>query len=126
MKALRAPCRIIAENAGVEGEVRLEISTSFPSSLVPRRRYTVLCPQVIVQRLLGQSFEIGYNAMTDVVQNLLEAGVIDPAKVTKNGLLNSCSIAGTMLTTQAVMVEKQKGNASIGFGAQGMPSGMTV
>lgn len=82
--------------------------------------------QVIVQKLLGQSFEIGYNAMDDVVQNMMEAGIIDPAKVTKNGLLNSCSIAGTMLTTQAVMVEKQKSNTSIGFGAQGMPSGMTV
>jgi len=102
MKALRAPCRIIAENAGVEGEV-------------------------IVQKLLGQSFEMGYNAMDDKVQNLMEAGVIDPAKVTKNGLMNSCSIAGIMLTTQAVMVEKKKGSAGeLGFTKQGMPSGMTV
>jgi chaperonin GroEL (HSP60 family) len=42
----------------------------------------------------------GYNAMDDKVEDLLAAGVIDPAKVTKNGLLNSCSIAGIMLTTQ--------------------------
>jgi hypothetical protein len=56
MKSLRAPARLIAENAGVEGEV-------------------------IVQKLLGQPFEVGYNAMTDTVENLLEAGVIDPAKV---------------------------------------------
>ncbi len=42
----------------------------------------------------------GYNAMEDKVEDLLKAGVIDPAKVTKNGLLNSCSIAGIMLTTQ--------------------------
>ena len=83
--------------------------------------------QVIVQKLLGQSFEIGYNAMDDRVQNLMEAGVIDPAKVTKNGLLNACSIAGIMLTTQAVMVEKQKGSAAaLGYGREGMPSGMTV
>ncbi len=39
--------------------------------------------------------------MVDKVEDLLSAGVIDPAKVTKNGLLNSCSIAGIMLTTQA-------------------------
>lgn len=102
MKSLRAPARIIAENAGVEGEV-------------------------VVQRLLGQAFEMGYNAMDDKIQNLLEAGVIDPAKVTKNGLLNSCSIAGIMLTTQAVMVERKKGDhRELGLGRSGMPSGMTV
>lgn len=102
MKSLRAPCRIIAHNAGVEGEV-------------------------IVQKLMGQPFEIGYNAMNDTIVNLMDAGVIDPAKVTKNGLLNSCSIAGIMLTTQAVMVEKNKpSGAPGGFGPGGMPTGMTV
>ena len=70
---------------------------------------------------------MGYNAMDDVIQNMMEAGVIDPTKVTKNGLLNSCSIAGIMLTTQAVMVEKKKGSASeLGYNAAGMPSGMTI
>ena len=98
------------------------------STLVPVLNITLAPPsQVIVQKLLGQSFEIGYNAMDDRVQNLMEAGVIDPAKVTKNGLLNACSIAGIMLTTQAVMVEKQKGSAAaLGYGREGMPSGMTV
>ena len=43
---------------------------------------------------------MGYNAMDDKIENLMEAGVIDPAKVTRNGLLNSCSIASIMLTTQ--------------------------
>ncbi|KAL6747183.1 chaperonin 60A [Haematococcus lacustris] len=102
MKALRAPCRIIAENSGVEGEV-------------------------IVQRLLGLPFEQGYNAMDDKVEDLLAAGVIDPAKVTKNGLLNSCSIAGIMLTTQAVMVERKKGDASsLGLTKSGVPTGMSI
>jgi len=102
MKSLRAPCRIIAENAGVEGEV-------------------------IINRLLGQPFEMGYDAMTDRVTNLLDAGVIDPAKVTRNGLQNSCSIAGIMLTTQAVMVERNKpAEAPGGMGAAGMPAGMTI
>eukprot|EP00887_Chlorella_sp_A99_P002510 scaffold6.g2510.t1 len=54
-KALRAPARIIAENAGVEGEV-------------------------VVQKLLGQPFEVGYNAMYDRIEDLLDAGVLDPAK----------------------------------------------
>jgi chaperonin GroEL (HSP60 family) len=56
MKALRAPVRIIAENAGVEGEV-------------------------IIEQLLGKPFSMGYNAMADRVEDLLAAGVIDPAKV---------------------------------------------
>ncbi|GIL80648.1 hypothetical protein Vretimale_9202 [Volvox reticuliferus] len=102
MKSLRAPCRLIADNAGVEGEV-------------------------IVQRLLGKPFEIGYNAMIDKVENLLDVGVIDPAKVTRNGLLNSVSIAGIMLTTQAVMVEKSKpSSAPGGMTPSGMPAGMTI
>ncbi|GLC52828.1 Chaperonin 60 subunit alpha 1, chloroplastic [Pleodorina starrii] len=102
MKSLRAPCRLIADNAGVEGEV-------------------------VVQRLLGKPFEVGYNAMIDKVENLLDAGVIDPAKVTRNGLLNSVSIAGIMLTTQAVMVEKSKPSEMPGgMSASGMPSGMTI
>ncbi|KAG2452268.1 hypothetical protein HYH02_003292 [Chlamydomonas schloesseri] len=102
MKSLRAPCRLIADNAGVEGEV-------------------------IVQRLLGKPFEVGYNAMIDKVENLLDAGVIDPAKVTRNGLLNSVSIAGIMLTTQAVMVERNKpSEVPGGMTASGMPAGMTI
>ena len=103
MKALRSPCRIIAENAGVEGEV-------------------------IINKLLGKPFEIGYDAMTDTVCDLMAAGVIDPAKVTRNGLQNSCSIAGIMLTTQAVMVEKTRpgADAAGGMGAGGMPAGMTI
>lgn len=56
--------------------------------------------EVIVQKLLGLPFEVGYNAMIDKVENLVEAGVIDPAKVTRNGLLNATSIAGILLTTQ--------------------------
>ncbi|KAI7845975.1 hypothetical protein COHA_000520 [Chlorella ohadii] len=102
MKALRAPCRAIAENAGVEGEV-------------------------IVQKLLGQSFEVGYNAMYDRIENLIEAGVLDPAKVTRSGLTNACSIAGIMLTTQAVMTEqKRKKEALPGMSPGGMPAGLTM
>lgn len=104
MKALRAPCRAIAENAGIEGEV-------------------------IVQRLLGEPFEIGYNAMYDRVENLIEAGVLDPAKVTRSGLTNAGSIAGIMLTTQAVMTEKPGNKAATppgGMNPSGMPAGLTM
>jgi chaperonin GroL len=103
MKALRAPCRAIAENAGVEGEV-------------------------IVQRLLGQPFEVGYNAMYDRVENLIDCGVLDPAKVTRSGLTNAASIAGIMLTTQAVMTEKPgpKASAPGGMSPSGMPAGLTM
>lgn len=50
--------------------------------------------------MIHSAAKVGYNAMIDKVENLLEAGVIDPAKVTRNGLLNAVSIAGIMLTTQ--------------------------
>ncbi len=66
---------VCADNAGVEGDV-------------------------IVEKLLGQDFEIGYNAMYDRVENLIDVGVLDPAKVVRSGLTNACSIAGIMLTTQ--------------------------
>ena len=83
---------------------------------------------MIVQRLLGKPFEIGYNAMWDRVENLIDAGVLDPAKVTRSGLTNACSIAGIMLTTQAVMTEqkREKKPAPGGMSAGGMPAGLTM
>ena len=78
-----APASLIANNAGTEGEV-------------------------VVEKLLESEWEIGYNAMTDTYENLLEAGVIDPAKVTRCALQNAASVAGMVLTTQAVVVEKKK------------------
>ena len=110
-KALKAPARLIAHNAGVEGDV-------------------------IIEKLLGTKFEMGYNAMTDKIEDLIAAGVLDPAKVTRSGLMNACGIAGIMLTTQAVMVEKPKpkfaGSAANnpinnpGFTQSGMPAGLTL
>ena len=101
MKSLKAPCRIIAENSGVEGEV-------------------------IVQKVLGQPFEVGYNAMYDRIENLIESGVLDPTKVTRSGLSNAASIAGIMLTTQAVMTEKPENKGKMQGMAGGMPAGMTM
>lgn len=96
-KALLAPAALIADNAGIEGEV-------------------------VVEKLLSSDWEIGYNAMTDKYENLLIAGVIDPAKVTRCALQNAASVAGMVLTTQAIVVEKPKPKS----GASAMPAGMTI
>ncbi|CAK9267343.1 unnamed protein product [Sphagnum jensenii] len=86
-KALVAPASLIANNAGVEGAV-------------------------VVEKILEQEWEIGYNAMEDRYENLLESGVIDPAKVTRCALQNAASVAGMVLTTQAIVVEKPKKKAT--------------
>ncbi|KAK4492716.1 hypothetical protein RD792_003536 [Penstemon davidsonii] len=93
-KALVAPASLIAQNAGVEGEV-------------------------VVEKVMAGEWEFGYNAMTDVYENLVEAGVIDPAKVTRCALQNAASVAGMVLTTQAIVVEKPKPkSAAAGVAAQ--------
>ncbi len=102
-KAITAPARLIAQNAGVEGEV-------------------------VVRRIADSEWSHGYNAMTDKFENLLEAGVLDPKKVTRSGLQNACSVAGMVLTTQAVISEKPKKplpTATVGSaGGQGLAPGM--
>ena len=61
---------------------------------------------VVVEKLLDSEWEIGYNAMCDKYENLIESGVIDPAKVTRCALQNAASVAGMVLTTQAIVAEK--------------------
>ena len=90
-KALVSPCRLIANNAGIEGDV-------------------------IVEKVLNSEWEMGYNAMTGEFVNMMEAGVIDPKKVTRSGLMNSCSIAGMVLTTQAVITDIPKKKAAAPMG----------
>jgi chaperonin GroEL len=94
-KALEEPLRIIAQNAGMEGAIVLSK----------------------VREGKGKSF--GYNAATDTYENLVEAGVIDPTKVTRTALQNAASIAGLLLTTEAVVVEKKEDRPA----AAGGPSG---
>ncbi len=79
-RALEEPTRQIAANAGVEGSV-------------------------IVRDAMLLTGSIGYNAATNEMEDLLAAGVIDPAKVTKTALQNAASIAGLMLTTEALVAE---------------------
>ncbi|XP_021766478.1 ruBisCO large subunit-binding protein subunit alpha-like [Chenopodium quinoa] len=97
-KALVSPASLIAYNAGVEGEV-------------------------VVEKVMASEWEVGYNAMTDTYENLVEAGVIDPAKVTRCGLQNAASVAGMVLTTQAIVVEKPSAKAAAAAAAQ---PGMTI
>ena len=90
-----APAALIAQNAGIEGEV-------------------------VVEKIMFSEWEIGYNAMTDTYENLLEAGVIDPAKVTRCALQNAASVAGMVLTTQAIVVDKPKPKAPAAAAPEGL------
>jgi len=79
-RSLEEPLRQIVENAGMEGSV-------------------------VVQKVREGKDDFGFNARTDVYENLYEAGVIDPTKVTRVALENAASIAGMLLTTECVVAE---------------------
>ena len=101
-KALEEPLRQIANNAGVEGSV-------------------------VVEKVKEASDGIGYNALTGVYENMIDAGIIDPAKVTRSAVQNEASIAAMVLTTEAVVTESPKEDdlkAMAGMGGGGMPPGM--
>ena len=73
-----------------------------------------------MEKIKNSEWEVGYNAMTDKYENLVQAGVIDPAKVTRCALQNSASVAGMVLTTQAIVVEKPRPKAPVGASPQGL------
>ena len=100
-RALESPLRAIADNAGVEGSI-------------------------VVQKVLEGKGAFGYNARTEVYEDLIKAGVIDPTKVARTALENAASVAGLMLTTEAVVVEKpsKDGDNDGGGMPGGMPGGM--
>jgi len=83
-RALEEPIRIIAQNAGAEGSI------------------------VVAKVRESKDKNFGYNAQTDVYEDLVAAGVIDPTKVTRSALQNAASISGLLLTTEAVIVEKKE------------------
>ncbi len=96
MKALESPIRQISENAGREGSI-------------------------VVQEVKTKKGGYGYNAETDAFEDLVKAGVIDPTKVTRIALQNAASIAGLLLTTEALVAEikeekKPKGGPPGGYG----------
>ena len=99
-RAIEEPLRQIAANAGVEGAV-------------------------VVQKVSEGKGDFGYNARTDTYENLLSAGVIDPAKVTRVALENAASIAGMFLTTECVIADKKEENpAPMPAGGMGGMGGM--
>ncbi|MCT4587900.1 MAG: chaperonin GroEL [Carboxylicivirga sp.] len=99
-RAIEEPLRQIVFNAGKEGAV-------------------------VVQKVAEGEGDFGYNARFDRYENLLESGVIDPAKVTRIALENAASIAGMFLTTECVLVEeKEEAPAMPPMGAPGMGGGM--
>jgi chaperonin GroEL len=96
-RALQAPIRQIVENAGVEGSI------------------------VVSKIMENKSATYGFNAQTEEYVDLIEAGIIDPAKVVRTALQDAASVAGLMITTEAAIVEAPKKG---GAGAGGMPGGM--
>lgn len=93
-KALEAPVRQIAENAGVEGSVVCEHVKGLPT---------------------GE----GYNALKGCYENMIEAGVIDPAKVTRSALQNAVSIASMILTTETLVADTAKEDPMAAAGGAG-------
>ncbi len=93
-RALESPIRQIATNSGAEGSI-------------------------VVAKVREGEGPFGYNAQTDVYEDLVKAGVIDPTKVVRSALQNAASIAGLLLTTEAVVVEKPEAEGA----APAMPPG---
>ena len=98
-RAIQEPLRQIVFNSGKEGAV-------------------------VVQKVMEGKDDFGYNARTDVYENLYEAGVIDPAKVTRIALENAASIAGMFLTTECVLVEEKEDKPAMPPMGGGMGGGM--
>src|SRR4030095_16095921 len=94
-RALEEPLRQIVENAGIEGSI-------------------------VVQKVREGKGDFGFNARTEVYEKLFSAGVIDPTKVTRIALENAASIAGMLLTTEAVVADKPEPKTA---GAPPMPGG---
>ena len=94
-RSLTAPLKQIADNAGVEGSV-------------------------VVEKVRESAYPMGYNALTDVYEDLIASGVIDPAKVVRSALQDAASIASMVLTTEALVVEKPEPKSAGGGGGGDM------
>jgi chaperonin GroEL len=94
-KAIEEPLRMIVQNAGGEGSIVLEKVRN------------------------AKDDKYGYNALTDTYEDLVASGVIDPTKVTRTALQNAASIAGLLLTTEAIIVEKKEEKSGAPAGGPG-------
>jgi chaperonin GroEL len=99
-RAIEEPIRMIVQNAGGEGSMVVEKVRS------------------------AKDNTFGYNALTDTYEDLVQAGVIDPTKVTRTALQNAASIAGLLLTTEALIVEKKEATPAAGGPPGGGMGGM--
>ncbi|HEX6059146.1 MAG TPA: chaperonin GroEL [Gemmatimonadaceae bacterium] len=99
-RAIEEPIRMIVQNAGGEGSIVVEKVRS------------------------SKDDAFGYNALTDKYEDLVAAGVIDPTKVTRTALQNAASIAGLLLTTEAIVVEKKEDKPAAPAGGPGGMGGM--
>jgi len=97
-RAIEEPLRQISQNAGVEGSI-------------------------VVDKVRNGKDGFGYNAATDTYEDLIKAGVIDPTKVVRTALQNSASVAGLMLTTEALIAELPKEEKAGGGGGHGHGGG---
>ena len=95
-RALEEPIRMIAQNSGAEGSI------------------------VVARVKESKDKNFGYNAATDEYEDLVKAGVIDPTKVTRTALQNAASIAGLLLTTECVLVEKKEEKPAMAAPGGGM------
>ena len=93
-RAIEAPLRFISENAGIEGSI-------------------------VVDKVKGLKGAYGFNAATEVYEDLIKAGVIDPAKVVRTALQHAASVSGLLLTTEAMIADKPEPKGAAGGG--GMP-----
>jgi len=91
LRACRSPLSLIASNAGQDGGI-------------------------VCEKVLAGKGNFGYNALTDNYEDLVKAGVIDPAKVAQTALKNAASVATLLLTSDALIAEKPKPNAKAGHG----------
>ena len=91
LRSCRSPLHMIASNAGQDGGI-------------------------VCEKVLAGKGNFGYNALTDEFEDLVSAGVIDPAKVTKTALSNAASVATLLLTSDALVAEKPKDEKGKGHG----------
>jgi len=100
LKALEEPVKQIAKNAGLEGSV-------------------------IVDKIKNSEVGVGFNALIEEYVNMVENGIVDPAKVTRSALQNAASVASMVLTTESIVADKIDPNAAAAMPAGGgMPGGM--
>jgi len=99
MRALEEPVRQIANNAGLEGSI-------------------------VVDKIKGEKAGIGFNAVTEAYVNMVDAGIVDPAKVTRSALQNAASVSAMLLTTEASVVEVKSEEPAMPMGGMGGGMGM--